>query len=70
MTDYKNKDGDLTEKSPAELQALFESLNTQIKAAEPTVLGMKQTYEEAQMILDDLKYRRGRAAFMLTAKRG
>ena len=70
MTDYKNKDGDLTEMSREELAQLFATLDAQIKAAEPTVIGMKQTYEEAAMILADLQYRRGRAAYMLTAKRG
>lgn len=60
----------LEDASLPELQATFDELNIGVKVAEPQVSSMKQTYEEAQMILDDMKRRRGQAAYWLTIRKG
>lgn len=60
---------DLKDATLDELQAKFNELDVSIRLAEPQVLGMKATYEEAAMILGDLKFRRGKVAYWLTMRK-
>ena len=52
-----------------QLQAAFNVKDMEVKAVEPQVAGMKATYEEAQMILDNMRKERGRLAYWLTIRK-
>lgn len=63
------KEIDLQSASLAEVQQAFVELDASVKLAEPQIDAMRRTYEEAQMLLDDMKYRRGKAAYWLTIRK-
>lgn len=65
---FKNFD-QLPTASLADLQQAFNEMDAHVQVAEPQVLAMKQTYEEAQMILDSMKYKRGKVAYWLTIRK-
>lgn len=53
-----------------ELQSLYNELHAGVQVAQPQVDAMKKTYEEAEMVLANMKFRRGKAAYWLTVRKG
>lgn len=62
--------GNLATMSITELQTLYNQLTLSVELATPEVEKMEATAAEARAILDNMKFRRGRAAYFLTMRKG
>ena len=67
--DTEQENVKLNEASLLDLQLAYQMLSADVAQAEPQVAAMQSTLDEAKMILDNMKYRRGKVAYWLSLRK-